>query len=112
MRTQMTRTITAKEKGMFVSKWVRSSTIVAFIAFGLAACSDGLTAPQSPGLAPGEALMAKGSGKGGSGSSGSSGSGQSGRGQVEGTRTFTIYPAIPVFEKLGEHFLTMPANVV
>jgi hypothetical protein len=116
MRTQITRTITAKEKGMLVSNWVRSSTIVAFLTLGLAACSDGLTAPQSPGLAPGDALMAKGSGKGGSGSSGSgssgSGGGQSGRGQVEGTRTFTIYPGIPVFEKFGEHFLTMPANVV
>jgi hypothetical protein len=111
MGTHMTRTITAKEKGMFVSKWVRSSTIIAFLTLGLAACSDGLTAPTSPGLAPDEALMAKGSGKGGSGSNGSGG-GQSGRGQVEGKRTFTIYPAIPVFEKLGDHILTMPANVV
>ena len=111
MRTQMTRTITAKEKEMFVSKSVRSSTMVAFLTLGLAACSDGLTAPQSSGFDPGGALLAKGSGKGGSGTSGS-GSGQSGRGQDEGTRTFTIYPGIPVFERFGDHILTMPANVV
>ncbi len=111
MRTRMTRTIAAKEKGMFVSKSVRSSTSLAFLALGLAACSDGLTAPQSSGFDPGEALMAKGGGKGGSGSSGI-GSGQSGRGQDEGTRTFTIYPGIPVFERFGDHVLTMPANVV
>jgi hypothetical protein len=111
MRTQTTRTITAKEKGMFVSKSVRSSTIVAFLTLGLAACSDGLTAPQSSGFDPGGALMAKSSGKGGPGTSGS-GSEQSGRGQHEGTRTFTIYPGIPVFERFGDHILTMPANVV
>jgi hypothetical protein len=109
MGTQMRRTITAKEKGMLVSKWVRSSTIVALLSLGLTACSDGLTAPQSSGLDPGEALMAKGSGKGGSTGSGG---GQSGRGQSEGSRTFTIYPGIPVFEKFGDHVLIMPANVV
>ena len=96
---------------MFVSKLVRSSTYIAFLALGLAACSDGLTAPQSSGLEPGEALLSKGSGKGGGGSSGS-GSGTSGRGQDAGSRTFTIYPWFPVFEKFGDHTLTMPANVV
>ena len=94
---------------MFVSKLVRSSTIVAFLALGLAACSDGLTAPQSSGLEPGEALLAKGSG-GGKGSN--SGSGHSGRGQEQGTRKFVIYPGSPVFEKFGDHVLTMPANAV
>ncbi len=95
---------------MLVSTWVRSSTIVALLSLGLTACSDGLTAPQRSGFDPGEALMAKGgnSGKG----SGNSGSGSSGRGLDAGTRTFTIYPAIPVFEKFGDHVLTMPANVV
>jgi hypothetical protein len=53
----------------------------------------------------------KGSGSSGSGSSGSGG-GNSGRGLDAGTRTFTIYPTIPVFEKFGDHVLTMPANVV
>jgi hypothetical protein len=106
MGTRMTRTITAKENGMFVSRRVRSSTMVAFLTLGVAACSDGLTAPQSSGFDPGEALMAKGGGKGGTGSSGS------GRGQDEGSRTFTIYPGIPIFERFGDHILTMPANVV
>jgi hypothetical protein len=55
-------------------------------------------------------LMAKG-GNSGSGNSGS-GSESSGRGKDEGSRTFTIWPALPVFEKFGDHVLTMPANAI
>jgi hypothetical protein len=106
----VTDIVRAKEIGMFVSKLVRSSTIVALLALGLAACSDGLTAPQqSSGFDPGEALLAKGSSGSGSGSGSS---GKPGRGLDAGTRTFTIFPGLPVFEKFGDHILTMPANVV
>ena len=70
------------------------NTAVTLLALGLAACSEGPTSPVqiSPDAAP---LMSI-----------------SGRGQETGSRAFTIYPGIPVFEKLGEHVLTMPANVV
>jgi hypothetical protein len=102
---------------MFVSKSVRSSAVIGLLAVGLAACGDGMTAPPSGGFDLSDPLMAKGSnsgsGSGNSGSgSGSSGSGSSGRGQDAGSRTFTVWPGIPVFEKFGDHVLTMPANVV
>ena len=106
------RTVLAEEMGMFVSKSVRASTVIALLALGLAGCSEGLTAPQRSGFDPSEPLLAKGSGGGNDGNGSNSGSGSSGRGRDIGSRTFTIYPAIPVFEKFGDHVLTMPANVV
>jgi hypothetical protein len=91
-------------------KSVRGVAALALLAFAAGACSDGLTAPPSAGLDPSSgALMAKGSNSG-SGIDGNSGSG--GRGRDAGTRTFTIVPGSPVFEKFGDHTLTMPANVI
>ncbi|MDQ3997550.1 MAG: hypothetical protein M3303_11125, partial [Gemmatimonadota bacterium] len=91
---------------------MRSSTIIALFAVGLAACSESVTAPPSAGFDLSEPLMAKGSSSGsGSGNSGS-GSSNSGRGLDAGSRSFTVWPGIPVFEKFGDHVLTMPANVV
>jgi hypothetical protein len=76
-------------------KPVRNTAVVTLFALGLAACSEG---PMSPvGISPDAApLMSSGSG----------------RGQDVGSRVFTIYPGAPVFEKFGDHVLTMPANVV
>jgi hypothetical protein len=101
----------AKENVMLVSfKSLRSVAVVALLAFGVAACSEGLTAPQT-GLDPSsEALFAKG-GNGNSGN-GSNGGSESGRGRNSGKRTFVIVPGSPVFEKFGDHVLSMPANVV
>jgi hypothetical protein len=96
---------------MLVSKSLRSSTVIAVLAVGLAACSEGLTAPPSAEFDASEPLMAKGGNGGNSGNSGS-GSGNSGRGKDAGSRVFTIWPGLPVFEKFGDHILTMPANVV
>jgi hypothetical protein len=96
---------------MLVSKTLRSSTVIAVLAVGLAACSEGLTAPQSAEFDASEPLMAKGGNSGNGGNSGS-GSGNSGRGKDAGSRVFTVWPGWPVFEKFGDHILTMPANVV
>lgn len=87
---------------MLVTKSVRNSAFVSLLAFGLAACSDGPMAPGgiSPDAGP---LMS-------SGSDGTSGT--SGRGQDAGSRVFTIYPGLPVFEKFGDHVVNVPANVV
>jgi len=93
---------------MLVFKSLRRSSVVAVLLAGLAACSEGPTAPSSA-VVDTDPLMAKG--KSGGGSSGS-GSQNSGRGLESGTRTFTIWPGVPVFEKFGEHVLQMPANVV
>jgi hypothetical protein len=89
---------------MLVSNALRKSTIASLLALGLAACSEGPTSPVgfSPeGAAP---LMSSGS------SSGSEGT--SGRGQDAGSRVFTVWPGLPVFEKFGDHVVSMPANVV
>ncbi|MFN2564345.1 MAG: hypothetical protein ABR499_04950 [Gemmatimonadaceae bacterium] len=95
---------------MLVFKTMRSSAVVTLLALGLAACSEGLTAPTFDASEP---LMATGGNSSGSGSgSGSSGSGSSGRGKDSGSRTFTIWPGAGVFEKFGDHTLYMPANVV
>jgi hypothetical protein len=85
---------------MLVSRSVRSSTVVALLAFGLAACSEGPTAPA--GISPDDAgpLLSKGSGGDGEYS-----------GKV-GSRTFRIQPGQAVKEKFGEHHLTMPADAV
>jgi hypothetical protein len=88
------------------NKTMRSSAVVALLVAGLAACSEGLTAPQSPMFDASEALMAKGGG-GGKGAGGSAS-----RGKDSGSRTFTIWPGFPVFEKFGDHTLYMPPNVV
>jgi hypothetical protein len=92
----MTRTITTKENGMFVSKWVRSSTIVALLTLGATACADSVTAPRGISAEDAGPSLAKGSGK---------------RGNVR-SRTFTIRPGHSVEEKFDEHTLTMPANAV
>jgi hypothetical protein len=92
---------------MLMPASMRRSTYVALLALGVGACSDGLTSPVgiSPdGSAP---LMSSGSDAGDN-----SGSGISGRGQESGTREFTIWPWLPVYEKFGDHVLSMPANVV
>jgi hypothetical protein len=95
---------------MLMSKSVRGSTVVALLAFGLAACSESPTAPAGISPEAAEPLMAQGSGN--SGSSSNSGSGSGGRGRESGSRAFTIWPGLPVFEKFGDHVLQMPANVV
>ncbi len=92
---------------MLVSKSVRGSTVVALLAFGLAACGESPTAPAGISPEVAEPLMAKGSG-GGNSNSGSSSSGKS----AIGSRTFLIVPGAAVVEKLGDHLLSMPANVV
>jgi hypothetical protein len=89
---------------MLVSKTVRTSTLIAFLALGVAACSDGPTSPVGISPTASGPLMASGSG--------SDGSGVSGRGQDAGSRVFTIWPGLPVFEKLGDHVLHVPAGVV
>jgi hypothetical protein len=92
---------------MLVSKPVRSSTVIALLAVGIAACSDGLTAPPNGGFDPSEPLLATGSG----GNSGNA-SINSTRGRDVGSRTFTIWPGVPVLEKFGDHVLSMSKNVV
>jgi hypothetical protein len=101
--------VPAEEKVMRMSKSVRSSTVIALLALGIAACSEGPTAPGGFSPEVSGPLMAKG-GKNGSSNNGSSES--SGRGKDTGTRRFTIWPGLPVFEKFGDHVLLMPANVV
>jgi hypothetical protein len=100
--------VPAEEKVMLMSKSVRSSTVVALLAFGIAACSEGPTAPGGFSPEASGPLMAKGGNSGGS----NSGSENSGRGKDSGSRTFTIWPMLPVFERFGDHVLLMPANVV
>src|SRR3712207_6986543 len=92
---------------MFVTKLVRSGTLVTLLALGVAACSDVSTAPSgvASGLSPESGALLS------SGSDGS-GSGVSGRGQDFGTRTFVIYPGLPMGQKLGDHVLWVPANAV
>jgi hypothetical protein len=88
---------------MFVTKAVRSGTLVTLLTFGLAACGDFTTAPagSSPGLSPEAAALL---------SSGTSGT--SGRGQESGTRTFTIWPGLPIGQRFGDHVLFVPADAV
>jgi hypothetical protein len=80
-------------------KSLHRSTIVG-LALGLAACSE---SPMSPaGLSPdAAALMSSGSGDG-----------NGGRGQDAGSRDFTIWPGYPVYERFGDHYISIPANVV
>jgi hypothetical protein len=96
-----------------VRKPTRSSAVIALVAVALAACSEGPTAPTGPTFDISGPLLAKGGSGNSNGSNSGSGSSQSGgRGRDTGSRTFTIWPNIPVFEKFGDHVLTMPANVV
>jgi hypothetical protein len=84
---------------MRVLNTMRRGVVVPLLAAGLAACSEGTTAPQGPTFDASEALFAKGGGSGGSGP-----------GQSEGSRTFTIWPGSAVTEKFGDHTLYIPAN--
>jgi hypothetical protein len=77
-------------------KPVRNTAVVALLAVGLAACSEGPTSPvaiaPSPDAGP---LMSI-----------------SGRGQVTGSRVFTIWPGLVLAEKFGDHVISIPANTV
>jgi hypothetical protein len=88
---------------MLVSNSVRRGAIVAVLAIGVAACSDSLTAPVGISPDAAEPLLAKG---------GSNDSDGSNDGRKISSRTFTIRPGQSVKEKLGEHTLTIPADVV
>jgi hypothetical protein len=90
---------------MLVFKTMRSrAVVVALLAVTVAACAEGPTAPPSTDFDASDALFAKGgNGNGGGGS---------GRGKDSGSRTFTIWPGVAVFEKFGDHTLSMPADVV
>jgi hypothetical protein len=88
---------------MFVTKPVRGRTLVTLLAVGLAACGEVSTAPS--GLSPeAGALFSSGSG--------SDGSGTSGRGQESGTRSFVVYPGLPMGQRFGDHVLFLPANSI
>lgn len=76
-------------------KPVRNAAVVTLFALGLAACSEGPMAPVAISPDASGPLMSN-----------------SGRGQDAGSRVFTIYPGVALNEKLGDHTLTMPANVV
>jgi len=86
---------------MSVTKRVRSGTMATLLAVGLAACGETATAPS--GLSPEVGPLL---------SSGSDGSGISGRGQESGTRSFVIYPGLPMGQRFGDHVLFLPANSV
>lgn len=89
---------------MLVSNSVRNSALVSLLVLGVAACSEG---PMSPvGISPDAAPLMS------SGSDGGDNSGTSGRGQDEGSREFTIWPGLPMYQKFGDHVLSLPANVV
>jgi hypothetical protein len=88
---------------MSVSKLVRSGTVT-LLAVALAACGEVSTAPS--GLSP-EAGALLSSGSDGSGSSGSSG-----RGQESGTRSFVVWPGVPMGQRFGDHVLLIPANSI
>jgi hypothetical protein len=81
---------------MFVTKAVRGGTLVTLLALGLTACGDFSTAPT--GLSPEAGALLS--------------SGTSGRGQESGTRTFTIWPGLPIGQRLGDHVLFVPADAV
>jgi hypothetical protein len=85
---------------MFVSKFVRGRTAVAaLLAAGLAACSEGPTAPGGPSSFEASGpLLSK--------------SDSPGRGKDSGKRTFTILPGVTSWEKFGDHVLVIPANAV
>jgi hypothetical protein len=98
----------AEEK--LVLKTMRSSAVVAVLAVGLAACSEGPTAPTGPTFDISEPLLAKGSSD--NSGNGNSGKGSSpGRGKDVGIRKFTIYPGVDVQERFGDHVLKIPADV-
>src|SRR3712207_2501883 len=88
---------------MHVTEARRRGVVALLLGVGLAACSEGPTAPQGPTFDAAEPLMVK---------AGSSGGG-SGRGApIEGSRTFTIWPQFGALEKFGDHTLYIPPNVV
>src|SRR3712207_3165384 len=86
---------------MSVTKRVRSGTMATFLAVGLAACGESATAPS--GLSPEAGALL---------SSGSDGSGTSGRGQESGTRSFVVWPGLPMAQRFGDHVLYIPANSI
>ncbi len=82
---------------MIVTKSVRSGTLVTLLALGVAACGDVATAPSGAGptLSPEAGALL-----------------YSGRGQDYGSRTFVIYPGLPMGQKFGDHVLFIPADAV
>jgi hypothetical protein len=100
---------------MFVSKFVRSSTAaVVLLAVGLAACSEGPTAPGAgpSSFEPSAPLMDKGGNSNSNGNGNGAQAESPGRGKNSGTRTFTVLPGVASFEKFGDHVLVIPANAV
>jgi hypothetical protein len=97
-----------RRRQMHVLNTMRRGIVVPLLAAGLAACSEGTTAPRGPTFDAPAALFVKG---GKSGGGGGSGSGSGAPGKSEGSRTFTIWPGAAVSEKFGEHTLYIPANV-
>jgi hypothetical protein len=88
---------------MPVSKMVRGSTLTTLLAFGLVACSEGPTAPVA--ISPNAASPLLSRGYGG-------GSVENGDIKLKsGSHTFTIRPGHDLSVKLGQHFLTIPADV-
>ena len=81
---------------MVVTKLVRTGTVLTLLAVGLAACGEVATAPSglSPHAGP---LMVSGS---------------SNPTSESGSRKFVIRPGSPLDERLGDHFLKLPADVV
>lgn len=95
---------------MLAFKTMRRGAVVTLLAVGLAACSEGPTAPTSSTFDVSGPLMAKGSGNGGTrGNSGNSSS--PGRGKDAGVRLFAIWPGLDVHEKFGDHVLKIPAGI-
>src|SRR5918999_1832248 len=81
---------------MSATKMVRSGTLLSLVVLSLAACSEVSTAP--PGLSPDAGPLLS--------------SGTDGRGQESGTRTFVVYPGLPMGQRFGDHVLFIPANAV
>ena len=98
---------------MLVSKSMRSSTIVALLALGVAACSDSLTAPAVISPEAADPLMSRaGDSDSDADSDGNSDHYENNDRLKSGTRKFRIRPGKAVLKKLGDHRLSIPANVV
>jgi hypothetical protein len=95
---------------MSLVKSARGSALVTLLMFGLAACGESPTSPVpvSPALSPDASapLMARGGDADSDADDSHSGDAR------YGSRTFTLRPNRPVLKKLGEHVLSVPANVV
>jgi hypothetical protein len=97
---------------MISSKLVRSSTMIAVLLFGVAACSDSPSAPApvSSRISPSDIdapLMAY------AGNADSDDDSDDVGGNVKyGSRKFKIRPGRAILKKVGEHALYIPANAV